>query len=89
MKEFNYIIIGGGCSGLSLAYELEINKKLTIGIPKEVLLQEKRIGLVPDAVNLLTLNNHSVIVQSGVGQIINFTDILWKFTIWHHLSRGD
>lgn len=50
------------------------NKKLTIGIPKEVLLQEKRIGLVPDAVNLLTLNNHSVIVQSGVGQIINFTD---------------
>ena len=50
------------------------NKKLTIGIPKEVLLQEKRIGLVPDAVNLLTLNNHNVIVQSGVGQIINFTD---------------
>ena len=28
MKEFNYIIIGGGCAGLSLAYELEINSKL-------------------------------------------------------------
>ena len=28
MKEFNYIIIGGGCAGLSLAYELEINEKL-------------------------------------------------------------
>tara|TARA_E500000331_G_scaffold182689_1_gene176058 strand:+ start:307 stop:1374 length:1068 start_codon:yes stop_codon:yes gene_type:complete len=28
MKEFDYIIIGGGCAGLSLAYELEINKKL-------------------------------------------------------------
>jgi len=28
MKEFDYIIIGGGCSGLSLAYELEINNKL-------------------------------------------------------------
>ena len=28
MKEFNYVIIGGGCAGLSLAYELEINKKL-------------------------------------------------------------
>ena len=28
MKEFDYIIIGGGCSGLSLAYELEIYKKL-------------------------------------------------------------
>ncbi len=28
MKEFDYIIIGGGCAGLSLAYELEINQKL-------------------------------------------------------------
>ena len=28
MKEFDYIIIGGGCSGLSLAYELEIYDKL-------------------------------------------------------------
>ena len=28
MKEFDYIILGGGCAGLSLAYALEINKKL-------------------------------------------------------------
>ncbi len=28
MKEFDYIIIGGGCAGLSLAYELEIHKKI-------------------------------------------------------------
>ena len=28
MKDFNYVIIGGGCAGLSLAYELEINDKL-------------------------------------------------------------
>ena len=28
MKEFDYIIIGGGCAGLSLAYELEIYDKL-------------------------------------------------------------
>ena len=28
MKDFNYTIIGGGCSGLSLAYELDIHKKL-------------------------------------------------------------
>jgi len=27
MKEFDYIIIGGGCAGLSLAYELEIHRK--------------------------------------------------------------
>ena len=28
MKEFNYVIIGGGCAGLSLAYELDIQEKL-------------------------------------------------------------
>ena len=28
MREFDFIIIGGGCAGLSLAYELEINNKL-------------------------------------------------------------
>ena len=28
MKDFDYIIIGGGCAGLSLAYELQIHNKL-------------------------------------------------------------
>ena len=28
MKDFDYVIIGGGCAGLSLAYEIEINQKL-------------------------------------------------------------
>ena len=28
MKEFDYTIIGGGCAGLSLAYELETHNKL-------------------------------------------------------------
>ncbi len=28
MKEFDYVILGGGCAGLSLAYELEINNKI-------------------------------------------------------------
>ena len=28
MKDFDYVIIGGGCAGLSLAYELETHKKL-------------------------------------------------------------
>ena len=27
MREFDYVIIGGGCAGLSLAYELEIHEK--------------------------------------------------------------
>jgi len=39
MKEFDYIIIGGGCAGLSLAYELQMNKKLE---SKSLAIIEKR-----------------------------------------------
>ena len=28
MRDFDYVIVGGGCAGLSLAYELEINNKI-------------------------------------------------------------
>ena len=28
MKKFDFVIVGGGCAGLSLAYELEINYRL-------------------------------------------------------------
>ena len=46
MKEFDYIIIGGGCAGLSLAYELEIHEKLkdkTLAIiePREIYKKDK------------------------------------------------
>ena len=50
MKEFDYVIIGGGCAGLSLAYELEIhdklkNKTLAIIEPREEYKREIRLGL--------------------------------------------
>ena len=46
MTDFNYVIIGGGCAGLSLAYELEIHKKLedkTLAIiePRDVYKRDK------------------------------------------------
>ena len=46
MKEFDYIIIGGGCAGLSLAYELETydklkNKTLAIIEPREEYKRDK------------------------------------------------
>ena len=46
MKDFDYIIIGGGCAGLSLAYELEIhdklkNKSLAIIEPREEYERDK------------------------------------------------
>ncbi len=46
MKEFDYIIIGAGCAGLSLAYELDIhekleNKKLAIIEPRDNYKRDK------------------------------------------------
>ena len=46
MKEFDYVIIGGGCAGLSLAYELDIhqklnNKKLAIVEPRTEYRRDK------------------------------------------------
>ena len=76
MKE-KFLSLSEGSFTLPQEEVLELkseSKQLSIGIPKEVLLQEKRIGLVPDAVNLLTNNDHNVIVQSGVGEVINFSD---------------
>ena len=53
MKEFDYIIIGGGCAGLSLAYELEINDKLkakTLAIiePRTEYKRDVAVNLVMD-----------------------------------------
>ena len=36
MKEFNFIINGGGCSGLSLAYEME----------KKGILDKKKLAII-------------------------------------------
>ena len=46
MIDFDYIIIGGGCAGLSLAYELQINNKIknkTLAIiePREIYERDK------------------------------------------------
>jgi alanine dehydrogenase len=48
---------------------------LTIGIPKEISLQEKRVALVPEAVALLVAHGHEVLVESGAGENSNFRDI--------------
>ncbi len=56
---------------------LEIKKRkgsLFIGIPKETSFQERRVGLVPEAVNLLVANGHRVRVEAGCGIGANFSD---------------
>ncbi|GJM27787.1 MAG: alanine dehydrogenase [Cyclobacteriaceae bacterium] len=50
------------------------NTSLSIGIPKEVSLQENRVSLNPEAVGLLVDNGHQVVVESTAGQKAKFTD---------------
>ena len=49
-------------------------KELTIGIPKEIFLQEKRVALSPDSVALLVNYGHNIIFQRGAGISCSFLD---------------
>ena len=47
---------------------------LIIGIPKEISLQESRVSLKPESVDILVNNGHEVWVETLAGQSSNFTD---------------
>lgn len=72
-------ITGGEAQSVLLPKEslLEIEtkeKKLFIGIPKEISFQENRIPLVPESVRLLTNNGHRIIIEAGAGNNSSFAD---------------
>jgi alanine dehydrogenase len=48
--------------------------RLTIGIPREIANQERRVGLVPEAVNLLVQNGHNVLIETNAGSGARFHD---------------
>lgn len=55
----------------------ELNKvgnRLLIGIPCERKEGEKRLALTPEAVDMLTDRGHRVLVESGAGLGINYSD---------------
>ena len=56
-------------------------KKLLIGIPKENQKIEKRVGLTPEAVEILVNNGHDVIIESGAGEGVRYSDT-------HYSERG-
>lgn len=58
--------------------KLEIVRKhqnISIGIPKETCLDEKRTCITPDAVQVLVANGHSIFIEEGAGSGAFFTDM--------------
>lgn len=49
-------------------------RRISIGIPREVKDEEKRVALTPEAVNLLVEGDNEVIVQAGAGEGSNYSD---------------
>ena len=47
---------------------------MIIGVPKEIKLQEHRIGLTPESVKALTDKKHEVLVQDNGGFEAGFTN---------------
>jgi len=50
------------------------NKRITIGIPSDNKDEEKRVALMPEAINLLVESGNEVIVQTGAGLGANYSD---------------
>lgn len=47
---------------------------MLIGVPKEIKVQEHRVGLVPASVREFVSHGHRVLVESGAGAGINYAD---------------
>jgi alanine dehydrogenase len=50
------------------------HQRLVIGIPKETMIQENRVALVPHSVATLVAHGHRVLVEAGSGEKAIFSD---------------
>ena len=50
------------------------NRSLQIGVPIETSLQENRVPLKPESVDVLISNGHDVWIESGAGQSASYSD---------------
>lgn len=49
-------------------------KQLTVGVPKEIFENEKRVALSPAGVQALVKQGFNVVVESGAGEASKFSD---------------
>ena len=52
--------------------QMKEQRRMAIGVPKELQAQESRVALTPDAVAVLVNNGHQVIVEADAGLKANF-----------------
>ena len=62
---------------------------MKIGIPKEIKDHEFRIGATPSGVKALSEAGHEVLVESGAGAAIGFSDDQYRRAGAHLGSRED
>src|SRR5207302_8628309 len=55
-------------------FDPAVETDMRIGAPKEIKVQEYRVGLTPDAVAELTARGHSVTVETGAGAGVDYSD---------------
>lgn len=70
---------GKNIQGVYIPQELlkeisKVNNRLLVGIPCELVEGERRLALTPEAVDMLTDRGHRVLVESGAGLGINYSD---------------
>ncbi len=51
---------------------------MLVGVPKEIKKQEHRVGLVPASVKEFIAHGHQVVVETGAGAGIGFSDEMYK-----------
>jgi alanine dehydrogenase len=56
----------------------EARRKMLVGAPKEIKVQEHRVGLTPGSVRELVHHGHEVIVESGAGAGIGHDDASYR-----------
>lgn len=75
IKPFSGFATGSGLMPKEEMLETGTKKNsLRIGIPYEQSENEKRVGLVPEAVKTLVENGHEVLIESSAGLKANFSD---------------
>jgi alanine dehydrogenase len=70
-------IVSGSFNYETLSETLDVKPRMVplyIGIPKETDFQENRIPLTPDAVHVLVVNGHKVVVEHNAGEGSHYCD---------------